>query len=450
MKKIEMIAVADIYPHPQNPRKELGDLSELTESIKQNGIFQNLTVVPRDGGGYTAIIGHRRLAAAKEAGLSEVPCAIVEMSEQEQLETMLVENMQRSDLTVYEQAEGFQLLLDFGNSIEKIAKNSGFSESTVRRRVKLLELDKGKFKAASDKGATLDDFAKLDKIKDPERKNKVLESIGTSDFEYAISRAIQEEKSEERINKFCEQAAAFAQPISSEDVGNYQWCGSHYCWEQSDIEVPSDSDSVNYYYCRNNTSITIYKDKVEVDTSDEEAESIAKEERKALWEARSEEVKGALNTVVKEHLDFVKELATTPDKIDIPSLGEFVSSLMINRYLWYNDPNEEVLSYLYDVNVNEFDDLDDNDIYDTITHDNDGVSNLLRAAACVIEDECERLYSETYNSDLRVFVVEFEEAGQYLRKWRQLLIDHGYIPSELEEALFGGKYAEYAGWEDIK
>ena len=57
---IQMISIADLHPHKDNPRKDLGDLSELTESIKVNGIFQNLTVTPRPEGGYTVIIGHRR------------------------------------------------------------------------------------------------------------------------------------------------------------------------------------------------------------------------------------------------------------------------------------------------------------------------------------------------------------------------------------------------------
>lgn len=101
---IQMISIADLHPHKDNPRKDLGDLSELTESIKVNGIFQNLTVTPRPEGGYTVIIGHRRMEAAKLAGLTELPCAVVDMDERTQLSTMLLENMQRSDLTTYEQA----------------------------------------------------------------------------------------------------------------------------------------------------------------------------------------------------------------------------------------------------------------------------------------------------------------------------------------------------------
>jgi len=73
-----MLPVDRLHPHPDNPRKDLGDLTELSDSIKANGIFQNLTVVPDDPTNsitdFTVIIGHRRLAAAKKVGLQRVPC----------------------------------------------------------------------------------------------------------------------------------------------------------------------------------------------------------------------------------------------------------------------------------------------------------------------------------------------------------------------------------------
>ena len=141
MPQIVNIAIDRLSPHADNPRKDLGDLSELAASIKASGILQNLTVVPDEPDNsntdFTIIIGHRRYAAAKIAGLTELPCVVVEMSEREQLQTMLVENMQRSDLTVYEQAQGFQMMLNMGDSVAEIAEKSGFSQTTIRRRVKL-------------------------------------------------------------------------------------------------------------------------------------------------------------------------------------------------------------------------------------------------------------------------------------------------------------------------
>lgn len=93
------IETSKIHPHPDNPRKELGDLTELAESIKEQGILQNLTVIPEGEEDYLVVIGHRRLAAAKLAGLEKVPCVISDMDHKTQVATMLLENIQRQDLT---------------------------------------------------------------------------------------------------------------------------------------------------------------------------------------------------------------------------------------------------------------------------------------------------------------------------------------------------------------
>ena len=99
MENAEMLVflpVSELYPHPENPRKDLGDLSELAASIKENGILQNLTVVKGHGGkedGYTVIIGHRRRAAAIEAGLETVPCIIVELTEKEQIQRIVFQSI---------------------------------------------------------------------------------------------------------------------------------------------------------------------------------------------------------------------------------------------------------------------------------------------------------------------------------------------------------------------
>ena len=202
MKQLVMLPVKEIQPHPNNPRKDLGDLSELTESIKKNGIMQNLTVVKNEGGGYTVIIGHRRLEAAKAAGVSEVPCAVAELDEGEQLATMLLENMQRQDLTVYEQAEGIQLLLDMDFSVTDIAQKTGFSESTVRRRTKLLELDRVKFKESQARQVSLKDYEQLFEIEDKGIQNELLDKLGTADFNNDYRIAVSKQKFKENFEVF--------------------------------------------------------------------------------------------------------------------------------------------------------------------------------------------------------------------------------------------------------
>lgn len=197
------LPIEKLHPHPDNPRKQLGDLTELADSIMANGVFQNLTVVP-DETGYTIIIGHRRHAASQLAGLTELPCVITTMTPKEQLSTMLLENMQRSDLTVYEQAQGFQMMLDLGSSVEEIAEKSGFSKSTVRRRVKMMELDQTTLKEVSDRQLSLADFDKLAQIEDISARNEVLRAIGTSNFNMEFERRFKAQRIAQNLPIFKE------------------------------------------------------------------------------------------------------------------------------------------------------------------------------------------------------------------------------------------------------
>lgn len=193
-KEIVYIKIEDLFPHPNNPRKEIGDVDELAASIKTKGIMQNLTVVPRAEGGYTVIIGHRRTVAARKAGLTEVPCIIAELTEAEQVQTMLLENMQRSDLTVYEQAQGFQMMMDFGDTVETVSEKTGFSPTTIRRRLKMVELDANILKQVSDKQITFEEIDKLSQIEDISTRNLVLASMGSKNFNNEYQKALDAQK----------------------------------------------------------------------------------------------------------------------------------------------------------------------------------------------------------------------------------------------------------------
>ncbi len=208
--KIVELEVKLLLPHPDNPRKTLGDITELAESIKQSGVMQNLTVVPLDADKYTVIIGHRRLAAAKAAGLETVPCAIVNLTPQEQIATMLFENMQRTDLTPREQAEGIQMMLDFGESIESVSQKTGLSESTVRRRVSLVKLNPKKMEAAAGNGATLEQFMKVSELKSKSAQNEVMDAIGTDNFNAILKRKLKEQKVAENMPKILKELGNYA------------------------------------------------------------------------------------------------------------------------------------------------------------------------------------------------------------------------------------------------
>ena len=194
------IRIENINPHPKNPRKNLGDLTELTDSIRTFGVLQNLTVVPDGTGGYTVICGHRRLAAAEAAGLETVPCIVAEdMDEKTQVSIMLLENMQRSDLTVQEEAQGLQMILDLGSSIAEIVKETGLSETKVRHRVKMNELDQdllGKKLAAQ---VSINDLIKLETISDIDKRNELLGMLGTNNFDWKYREAVSDQEKQKTI-----------------------------------------------------------------------------------------------------------------------------------------------------------------------------------------------------------------------------------------------------------
>lgn len=210
---IFQIPVAHIEPHPQNPRKDLGDLTELCDSIRKNGIMQNLTVVPLDDSmtRFRCVIGHRRLAAAKEVGLFAVPATIAEnMDEREQLATMIAENMQRADLTLPEQVGAVQLMLDLGEDLESIADRTGLAKSTVKQRAKIAGLtDNATLTKAWEHGVTLLQIEQIAKIEDPERRAALWAKSTDKYFDRDINAALYEqhrEKFEKRMTKLLEKA----------------------------------------------------------------------------------------------------------------------------------------------------------------------------------------------------------------------------------------------------
>lgn len=195
--EIVMIPVGELEHHPENPRKDLGDLAELTESIRKNGIYQNLTVVPDlDKAKYLVVIGNRRLEAAKAAGLVELPCVISDMDHKEQIATMLEENMQRQDLTVFEQAQGFQMMMDLGYTAKQIGEKTGFSEKTVKDRLKLAKLNKKHFTEAVNQGATLLDLIEVTKIESKAAQNEALKWAGTENFRQKLQVALRDQEFE--------------------------------------------------------------------------------------------------------------------------------------------------------------------------------------------------------------------------------------------------------------
>lgn len=369
---IKYIDIGKLHPHPDNPRKDLGNLSELVESIKVQGILQNLTVVELskyEKDYYRIVIGHRRYEAAKQAGLKELPCIISTMDYKTQVGTMLLENIQRADLTIYEQAQGFQMMMDLGDSISDISEKTGFSDTTVRRRIKLMELDQDKLKEAAARNATISDYVELEKIKDIKLRNEVLDKIGTSDFKWKLRSAIEDEKRAEKRKQLISELEKFAKQV--EDPAGLQYVKTYYS-DDDKVEVPEDADTVEYFFWVSTYgAITVYKKPDENKNSAfnnsewEKKEQKRREKREALeklskqaYELRSNFVKNVSSTTVKNNIDIIVETLVFvraiiyPYDLDLEDYAEFCDIKLVEYE--EDEDDEQDVELLYFDTIKEY------------------------------------------------------------------------------------------------
>lgn len=185
--QIKLINPSLIDPHPDNPRKNIGDVTDLAASIKTNGLLTPLSVVP-NGERYRVIAGHRRLAACKQAGIGAVPCFVLNLGPLQQLEAMVTENCQREQLTVLEEADAIQGMLDLGATTANVAHRLGRSGDYVRDRAKAASIK-------TEVRAVRDDFGQISIGQlvaiarydgQPDRQKKLAQAAGTSNFDYIL------------------------------------------------------------------------------------------------------------------------------------------------------------------------------------------------------------------------------------------------------------------------
>lgn len=139
---IVTLKIGEIEPNKEQPRKEFDGelLNQLAQSITKHGVIQPLTVRERNGA-YQIVAGERRWRAAKMAGLSEVPVRIMELTDSETAQIALIENLQREDLNIIEEANGYKQLTEkYGLKQEEIAQTVGKARSSVTNTMRLLEL----------------------------------------------------------------------------------------------------------------------------------------------------------------------------------------------------------------------------------------------------------------------------------------------------------------------
>lgn len=142
-KKFMELPIGDVIPNPNQPRKLFAkeSIDELANSIEEKGIIQPLIVRPLGGGKYELIAGERRYRAAKQIGLEKVPAVIKDIDESETLELALIENIQRENLNVIEEALAYKdLLSKFQYTQDELAKRLGKDRSSIANSLRLLKL----------------------------------------------------------------------------------------------------------------------------------------------------------------------------------------------------------------------------------------------------------------------------------------------------------------------
>lgn len=436
---ITYLNIEKLIPHPNNPRKDLGDLTELVDSIRTNGVLQNLTVNDNGDDTFTVIIGHRRLAALQKMGVTTAPCTVTKMDDAKQISTMLLENMQRTDLTPYEQAQGFQMCLDFGMNEELLKKQTGFSKTTIKHRLNLLKLNQDKFKKGVEKGATLQDYIDLEKIEDDKVKDKLLDDIGTNDFRYKLNNELRMQLNMKQTNEFINMLKEHMDEVEHAPEG-YKYCSYLYGTSNfKNFKIPEDIDMRKYVFIKyGGGSIQIYKEILE----SEKEKAISKNEpsQPTQTDLNVEEIKKKVEVAYQTRLEFARS---------------------IYRSLKVDTTDSFLIKYAFDILSNSISGTwEDDEIFEQVTSKAlEDIKNLRKCTDSIIKSVvCIRylfalIYSnlENKSSSCTLFAHNYHsEYGCYddnnadeIKELYGFLQHYGYQASEEEIAIMFGTHELY-------
>lgn len=180
---IRNIPIDRIITNTLQPRKDFGDLKEMADSIKEKGILEPVLIRPRNGK-FEIVAGERRCRAAKLAGLTQIPCIEHDIADNEALELSIIENIQRKDLSIYEQAFSLESLSEiYGYTHQEIAQKIGKSRVTVTELIRITDLPEEILKTCAELNINSKTFLlELVKLKDVEEMTEMLNSYSEKPF----------------------------------------------------------------------------------------------------------------------------------------------------------------------------------------------------------------------------------------------------------------------------
>ena len=436
---IHNISIELLKPHPRNPRQDVGDVTELAESIKANGIMQNLTVVPTSNDYYHVVIGNRRLAAAQSAGLEMLPCVVSDMDEKTQQSTMLLENMQRVDLTPYEQAEGFQMCIDFGMNEDELKQKTGFSKQTIKHRLKLLELDKERFKKGVERGASIQDYIDLEQIEDTEEKQELLEIIGTEDFRYKLNEKIRNQEIRKAKKDLISRLELKMERIYDDWPNGYLYvCNVCILNDLKNYVIPADIDRLKYvFFVPYYGGIKIFKERLEVESK--KTECIDEEEKEPTQEELNiREIKSKAEIAYKTRFDFIKDIYKNNNFGNITGQEEAYAFLLISEKL--NAARDCTDNIFEDITGMNIDDIDYEYLSKSASVNTKKILFALIYSSlesdCDTWTVCDFSYSRGYGGYEDYYKDEIKELYDFLEKY-------DYQPSQEEKDIMFGTHELY-------
>lgn len=184
-ESVVQVDISKIRPNPYQPRKKFSNksLDELSQSIKEYGVLQPISVRKINDTSYELVAGERRLRASELAGLEEIPAIIMTMGEKDTAIIALIENLQREDLNFIEEAEGYKSLIDdHGFTQNVLAKQIGKNQSTIANKLRILRLSDEIKKLLIENGLTERHGRALLKLPDEELRLAVIKKIIKNDL----------------------------------------------------------------------------------------------------------------------------------------------------------------------------------------------------------------------------------------------------------------------------
>lgn len=332
-QEIKNFELSQLHPHKTNVRRDIGDVSEIADSIREHGIVEPLIVRPhkdRDGD-YEILMGHRRFVAAREAGKLTVPCVVREdiTSDADAIQAMLIENVQRADITKSDEGRAYQGLLDLGMSINQIAKRVGRKHETVDSRLKLNSLSP-KAQDKVDQGlVTLERAAQVAEFADdPETANKLEAVIDSWNFDFEYRDAVAKREWEawsplalENMSKIGFQVLNNdeAKDRSKERITNYELretfpSDAKQVATMEDTDFPEEvlENIDGYAVAASQTQRKVVWFYAGAGTEDESPELSPEEEQRAQ---EKELIETGLRTARAQFVDFVRDIVLKPQKI---------------------------------------------------------------------------------------------------------------------------------------